>query len=823
VCAAAGALLSVPALVGSAPAVTGPADTIGQGSNAKARLPKPAPGPALTRYSVVGGCYGVLSTATRQPLAPATGPFRMQAMALGRYLLYGVHQDFLADGAGTSGGLGLVPKPTLEAAWTLTGDARRGFTLTNLGTRRALAVAFQPASGCAVYPEAEVGATGTPFTGTSPWGEVTGTIDAHTHVTGFELFGGLWHCGRPWDPLGAPYALPDCASVQQGSNGQIESFVDYGVPAHQHDTRGWPTFREWPGPTKLAEEGDYYTGLKRAWMSGLRVMVTQLVENEGLCGLMTIRRNPCNDMASVHIQAQDLRDLQDYIDAQSGGPGKGFFRIVTDPFQARRVINQGNLAVVEGIEVSRVLGCGEYLGVSQCDRAKVDAGLKEIRALGVSTFFPVHKFDNAFGGTKMDGAETGVIVNVGNRLATGSFWNVETCRGAEHDNTQLTIPVGGGLAQLLNGPVNSQLQGAALPVYPSPPHCNTRGLTDIGAYLISRMIQEHFIVELDHMDAKTADAALGVLEAHHYSGVVSAHSWDSPQENPRIYNLGGFVTPIAGASPTRFVSQWRESRRIRNPRYYFGSGFGYGADMNGLAEQSQPAATASPITYPFPSFDGRVTFVRERWGQRVFDLNTDGVANYGMYPDWLQELRGVAGGPILTDMFRGAEAYLQMWERAAGVPATSCRPARERFGATGLGALRIGASAHALLMAAGQPSSRRGRSYRYCVGGGAAGAGAGVAPVSAALTPGGTVGLITSTAAGERAAGIATGAPAATLRGHAQPAGSDLWLGPRLQGGSRFVYGVSRGRVSYVGLAARSIAGNSGLVRDYLRLAGLPA
>ena len=57
------------------------------------------------------------------------------------------------------------------------------------------------------------------------------------------------------------------------------------------------------------------------------------------------------------------------------------------------------------------------------------------------------------------------------------------------------------------------------------------------------MIQQHFIVELDHMDAKTADATLSILEAHHYSGVISAHSWDSPEENPRIYNLGGLRHP----------------------------------------------------------------------------------------------------------------------------------------------------------------------------------------------------------------------------------------------------------------------------------------
>ena len=123
------------------------------------------------------------------------------------------------------------------------------------------------------------------------------------------------------------------------------------------------------------------------------------------------------------------------------------------------------------------------------------------------------------------------------------------------------------------------------------------------------------------MDVKTADATLSILEAHHYSGVISAHSWDSPEENPRIYNLGGFVTPIAGASPAAFVSQWRDSLTVRNKRFYSGAGFGYGADMNGLAQESQPTS-GDPIRYPFNSYDGRVTFTREQWGQRVFDLNT---------------------------------------------------------------------------------------------------------------------------------------------------------------------------------------------------------
>ena len=135
--------------------------------------------------------------------------------------------------------------------------------------------------------------------------------------------------------------------------------MDFGAASPGRRCTGWPTFVNWPSPTALAEEGDYYTGIERAWKAGLRLLVTNLVDNEALCSLMTTRHNPCNDMAARADPERDLHALQNYIDAQSGGPGKGWFRIVTNPFQARRVINQGKLAVIEGIEVSRLFGCGE--------------------------------------------------------------------------------------------------------------------------------------------------------------------------------------------------------------------------------------------------------------------------------------------------------------------------------------------------------------------------------------------------------------------------------------------------------------------------------
>jgi hypothetical protein len=308
------------------------------------------------------------------------------------------------------------------------------------------------------------------------------------------------------------------------------------------------------------------------------------------------------------------------------------------------------------------------------------------------------------------------------------------------------------------------------------------------------MMDRRFLIEIDHMDAKTGDAALSLIESRHYSGVVSPHNWSSPEQYPRIYRTGGFITPIAGSSPEAFVAQWRADKKVRDKRYKFG--FGYGSDMNGLADQSAPT-TQHPISYPFRSSDGRVSFTRERWGQRVFDVNRDGVANYGMYADWLEELRILGGPPLMTDMFHGAEAYLETWERAYGVPATRCLPAAARLTTRGLGSrLRLGAGAQTLLRAAGQPSSRPGRSYRYCQAGGGRAA--------AVFSRG-------------RAVLVATTAPAA-LRGRTTRAASGLVEGPA-SGGSRFVSGVTAGRVRWAAVAAASES--AARLRADVRAAGL--
>jgi microsomal dipeptidase-like Zn-dependent dipeptidase len=795
-------------------------------------LPAAAHG-AETRYSLANGCYALQSQSTGKLVvkdalggyaATAATPgeaeaFRMQATALGHYLLFGRASDFMA--ASLLGDVQVQPNPSDSANWQVDDAGPGTFRISLPSAGKALAVgpagklvlsssggdqfSFQPAEGCATFPESDVNAVGGPSTGQHPFDEVRGLLDGHMHMMAFEFLGGRAHCGRPWSPFGAPNALVDCPDHYPNGAGAVLENALYGDPAHTHDPVGWPTFKDWPHPKSLTHENSYWKWLERSWRGGLRVYVNLFVENGVLCELYPLKQNSCNEMDSIRKQAKDIRELQDYIDAQYGGPGKGWFRIVTDPFEARRVINQGKLAVVLGIEVSEPFGCRVRGDTPQCDAADIDRGLDEVYKLGVRDMEMVNKFDNALAGVAGDNGTTGAIVNEGNKYATGEYWRMQTCKGPEgaNDREQPT-PFTHNTDALAANAITAALPPGATPVYPPAPHCNTRGLTTLGEHMVRKMMEKQMIVDPDHLDVLARNHVLSLLEAARYSGVISSHSWSSADAYPRIYRLGGVVTPYGGNSET-FVKAWQKLKPERDPRFYWG--IGYGADMNGFGSQGLPRIGApNPVRYPFKSFDGKVTLDRQHSGQRVFDINKDGTANYGMWPDWIEDLRMIAGNQIVKDMARGPEAYLQMWERANGVPMNRCQPARLRFTRSRLGHLRLGASWPDLLRSAGQPASRPKRVWRWC-----ANAKTNKKPrrakVLAVLTPAGKVGMIASTGPQHRRNRIGRGASARRL--HASKRRGIVRRG-------RFAYGIRKGRVAYVALVGKGVS-----AKRYLKLAGL--
>jgi microsomal dipeptidase-like Zn-dependent dipeptidase len=529
----------------------------------------------------------------------------------------------------------------------------------------ALSIGLPAQSLAAESPEPQVNVTGKPNTAPWPDGSVKGFVDAHTHMMSDVGFGGSIVCGATFDPVGgAAAALQDCPNHRpDGSSALIENLTKINVPFEpfaKHDVTGWPTFKDWPAYNSLTHQQMYYKWVERAWRAGQRIMVMDTVNNNILCEVPLGQANKygCEDMGNVRREVQRTRELQSFIDSQYGGPGKGWFRIVTSPAQARKVAARGKMAVVLGMEVSNPFGCKVWNGAPKCTKADIDAGLDEIQRLGIRSMYLCHKYDNALCGVRFDKELAGVVVNGGNYFNTGRWWQPSTCPTAAQDNPIVT----GILPEELSG--LTALLPDGLPVYTKPPHCNKLGLTDLGAYTLRSMMRRHMLIEIDHMSAKAADQALDILEDAAYPGLISSHTWTDPSYFKRIYSLGGFVAQHTDHDGVEdFVRVALSQRPLRKK---FKVGYGYGMDMNGFgATPKAPEATTPKVQYPFRGALGDVTINRQVSGQRVFDYNTDGVAHYGLIPDWLENIRQLGGKALVNELAHGAEYYLRTSEAAA--------------------------------------------------------------------------------------------------------------------------------------------------------------
>ena len=262
------------------------------------------------------------------------------------------------------------------------------------------------ATAAASPPEPGTGASGRPFSGTARDGTVLGFADAHVHLTANLRAGGRVISGEPFDRRGVASALGRDAR-DHGADGSLDAVGNLlrdGLPSGTHDTAGWPTFAGWPTYDTNTHQQTYWVWLKRAWQSGLRLVVAQTVEDDELCRVMKRRSHSCSEPATIAKEVRELRGLQRYVDARSGGRGRGFFRLVYGPAAARRAIERGRLAVVIGVESSNPFGCRLEAGRSACTRADVDRGLAAYHRLGIRSLFIAHWFDNAFAGSALAGA-----------------------------------------------------------------------------------------------------------------------------------------------------------------------------------------------------------------------------------------------------------------------------------------------------------------------------------------------------------------------------------------------------------------------------------
>jgi microsomal dipeptidase-like Zn-dependent dipeptidase len=702
----------------------------------------------LDTYGFASGCYSVRSgdlwlAATMSGDAfefvgdpNAASRFFMKASDLGTYLLYDENGGYLVSDDGpllrqnslqsdallnddsyVSGAEWLPENSDLDATQYQLRNRRTDQLLANGGVAaEGLPITFEPASACREHPELSLDANGTVTRTTFDDGDVYGIVDTHSHILSNFAFGGgsLFH-GAPFHRLGVEHALSDCAPFH-GENGRKDFFgyafdtsgsdgADFTalipdliageLSVDNHLTTGYPEFTDWPnGPTRSTHQTQYYRWLERAHLAGLRLVVQHATTNSVICNFtvgagLQQSRYECDDMVAVDRILTESYAMERYIDAQSGGPGLGWFRIVKTPAEAREAITAGKMAVVLGIETSNLFECAltPVDGNPTCDEAFIKERLDHYYEVGVRAMFPVHKYDNAF--TPGDGDRA--FIELGNFLNSGHWSNFTLdCPDLSNhgfDNGDVNF---GGLnmpRDVYDSPAPNDLSNypenpvAITSLYLTQvlepplvgPYCQNATMTPLGETMLHEMMLRGMLIEVDHLPQWSYVRAYELLEAADYPAIGS-HGRDN---DGRIYQLGGVSTTGFGrcrddGGPGSTVQGFIDKIQfITANNGYPAEGFGF--DLNGFAGARGPrfgdgvcaSPQTDPVTYPFRSYADDIEFTQPVIGNRTLDFNYEGLVHIGLLPELIEDARRDAVSDAdIEPLFRSAEGYIRTWERA---------------------------------------------------------------------------------------------------------------------------------------------------------------
>ena len=335
-------------------------------------------------------------------------------------------------------------------------------------------------------------------------------------------------------------------------------------------------------------------------------------------------------------------EMQDFIDQMYGGKGKGWFRIVTDPAAGPR--RSPRRASSPWCSASRPRSRSAASRSSTSPSAARPTSTRARRAVRARR------------------AQHVPVPQVRQRALRGPV----RLRHHRDDRERRPVPLHRApsgrpsmqraAARQPDRPRGAPRRGgqaaprAPVPTYAADAQCNTRGLTRLGEYAVRGMMQRGMMVEVDHMSVKAA----GRDPRHPRVGRLPRRDLQ-PQLDGR--RLAGAASTGSAASWPVHVQRRAVHRRRRADRgaarRSTTAASGIGTDMNGVGGRPAPRGpdAPNPVTYPFRSVDGGSVIDKQVTGERVWDVNTDGAAHFGMVPDWIEQMRQLGGtgrrpGPV---------------------------------------------------------------------------------------------------------------------------------------------------------------------------------
>ncbi len=507
-----------------------------------------------------------------------------------------------------------------------------------------------------------------------PLGAASGYGDYHIHQ-----FANLGYDGRLlWGSAeGAEAAaLNSCSGTNHGVSwmpGLITgAIVSPELGMHHFGTHGNTAdaskkYRDWPVWSTITHQQVWEGWLKKAHQDGLNLIVMSAVNFRYICGIMP-KNNGYNDTANGTKPCDDMKNVRRQIDAARAFAARNasWYEIALSPAHARRIIQEGRLAVVLAIETSEIFN-------NVTNEAELDRELDTYYNLGVRSIQPVHELNNKFAGTAYFQKLFDLVQGFVNAK---SFFS-----GGDNSPDDL----------------NTALKGIQLDANKH----NVQGLTPLGKTMVQKLIQRKMIVDVAHLSTRSLQDSYTIAAANRYYPLFMSHTHfrqmfrgklidekKMPPETVRLIKKTGGVVGLRTGNEKQntynrsgVANTCHGSTRSFAQSYALGAiGYnvpiGFASDFNGFIDQTRPRFYDSGAKYGNAAEKwacGEDTNGEERevarraQGARSTsgtggDFDIVGYAHIGLTRDIIRDLNKL--GVNTTNIQNSAETFLKMWDRA---------------------------------------------------------------------------------------------------------------------------------------------------------------
>ncbi len=372
---------------------------------------------------------------------------------------------------------------------------------------------------------------------------VWGFADTHAHPTHQIAFGGKTILGATDGPMDVALSSGQCTAFHTGvlrvMGGRNHMHAAIGV-VDEHTPEGYPTFIGWPTYRTKTHQVQHVDWIRRAFDGGQRLLVAL-----GVTNMFWATRALGPGQSGVPIDDETIALKQIRLMREIVGRQASWMEIATSPAHARRIIHQGKMAVVLGLEVDNF---GNFKDASYTWKDGENypippsaplvalpsdpSAARTVIRQKLETYFnnelvrqvtPLHYVSGVFGGTAVFRGQFALI----NQTMTGRRYmlrNAPAAEGIAYNMDKDWSGFQGFLGTVLGAsPILYLLCPEDAGTFCKRSSVNAEGLTPRGNVLTEELMRRGMLVDTEHASLLSA-AAMSTIAARFRYPLMSSHS-----------------------------------------------------------------------------------------------------------------------------------------------------------------------------------------------------------------------------------------------------------------------------------------------------------